>query len=222
MHIMYKQFVIFVLILVVVPLVLAADAPPTELFVGQAEGNKFLAAEVTRQMGVAKTDIIQAVNDNNDQNFMFFDSRMGQLMADIKMKTVLAAIGAAMVANAIITIVLLRTIKNYSYEKYLEDTLEKYKTHQEVIDSPSKGMSGMQEQQWNVQQPADTLGNIYGQEFAGQATQMNQWLAQPNSGAWRAPVDTQQEFVQQPYGYQPSSIDDPMQSPGWDPRYNNG
>ena len=225
---MSKNIVTYVLILVVLVPIVFADANLTSFDTSGLQPldaqNRFLSAEVTRQLTIMQTNIIKDTHDYNDENFQIFDGRMSVLMADIRMKTVLGAIGAAMVANAIIAILLLRTMKKYSYEKYMENLLEKYQKQEVAKDTPSKGLQGMQEQQWNVQPPANTLGNTYGQEFASQSTMMNQWQTQPDSGAWRAPVETQREIVQQPYGYQPQTppITDPMQSPQWDPRYDNG
>ena len=229
---MSRNVVTYALILVVLtPLVFADNftAIDTSGLAPLDAQNRFLAAEVTRQLTVMQTNIIKDTHDYHDQNFQIFDGRMSALMADIRMKTVLGAIGAAMVANAIIALLLLRTMKKYSYEKYMENMLVKYQKQEEAKDAPSKGLQGMQNPEWAVQQPASTLGYVKGHEFASQSTMMNQWQTQPDSGAWRAPVETQQEIMQQPYGYQPQPsqpqsppITDPMQSPGWDPRYDNG
>jgi hypothetical protein len=98
-------------------------------------------------------------------------------------------------------------MKNYSYEKYLEKTLDKYKSEIEASGRESKGIQEMQQPQWDVQQPAQTLGNEYGQVFASQQTQMNAWQAQPTyQGAWKAPIQTQPD------------IQNPMDSPQWDPK----
>ena len=213
---MYNKIAWFMLLLVVLPFAFAADplpgtvVPPAtgnELFLGQAQGNQFLAAEVSRQMKLSQDAIIKSVKDYNDENFQVLDTRMNTLMNDIRMKTVLGAIGACLVAMGLSAFLLIRTMKNYSYEKYLEKTLDKYKSEIDASGRESKGVQEMQQSQWNVQQPAQTLGNEYGQVFASQQTQMNAWQAQPTyQGAWKAPIQTQPD------------IQNPMDSPQWDPQ----
>lgn len=204
-----RYLVIVGLMLFIVPICVKAAPADVSSDIGSAaldQQNKFLAAEVTRQMKTSQDEIIKAVEAYNDENFQIFDARITTVVNDLRMKTVLGAIGASLVAMGLVAFLLIRTMKNYSYEKYLEKALDKYKSELES-GKGGKGMQEMQQSQWDVQQPAPTIGNEYGQVFASQQTQMNTWQAQPTyQGAWQAPIETQKD------------IQDPMQSPQWDPQ----
>lgn len=184
---------------------------------GLAEGNRFLAAEVSREMRDAKDEIITSVKSYQDENFQIFDVRMTTFMTETKTKVALGAIGAALIANAIVALILFRVTRNYSYEKYLEGRLANFKDSGDTRPL-SPGMANMQQPTWNDQVPNQTMGMIYGQEAAAQMTQMNAWQAQPAyQGAWQPPLEVEPEYNRTPGGHYRADSNDPMDSPGWNP-----
>lgn len=161
--------------------------------------NRYLSAEVSRQIKTAKEDIIQAVNDNNDDNFRLFDQRMNNLMQDTRIKVILGGIGAILIANAIAALILIRSWKKYSYEAYLENLLKKKEKEQpqQTQEVPQDAyqqaqLQQMQQTEWYPQQPQESLGMRYGQAQASDMSYVNQWQTQPAyAGAWQSPVETQ-------------------------------
>lgn len=229
----FARYGLFCLVFVLMSIQIMADdastvpttVTSTDAFPGQATTNQFLSAEVSRQMQQGQTNIITAVNQNNDDNFRAFDVRMAQFMADTKMKAVLAMIGASLVTVGIASFFMMRMMRNYSYEVYQEKLIKKHATQIETQASAStQGFQQMQSDQWQVQQPGNYLGMELGPAQAAQGSMMNAWQAQPAyGGAWQSPIQTQQEFSNMPYGHQEEPeererIEDPMQSPGWSPQ----
>ena len=224
---MYNKVVVLVLFLVVlVPVVMAADpvvvSNPSQGY--SPNEVALLAAQVTQEVRKSQDEIISQVNAYNDENFMIFDQRMAGVITDIKTKVALGAIGAALIANALVAYFIMRTMKTYSYEKFLEKTIGKYEKNVASMqpDATSQGMQQMAQPSWDVQQPNQTLGMQYGQQFASEATQMNAWQSQPAyGGAWQSPVQTQPEYSRTPVSHEfinrNERIDDPMQSPQWTP-----
>lgn len=196
--------------------------------------NRYLAAEVSRQMKTTKEDIIVAINDYNDENFQVFDRRMNVLMLDTRMKVILGGIGAVLVANAIAAMILIKSWKRYSYEAYLEALLKKQAEEVKSVEDAESDqheqsqLQQMQQSEWAPQQPVQTIGMQYGQAQASDMSYVNQWQTQPAyAGAWKSPVETEIEpsnTWQQAQQYQPQPQPQPQQqyqddqNQGW----NNG
>lgn len=198
-----------------------------EAFSGQTEGNRYLSAELSKNMAQQKEDIIKAVNSNNDDNFREFDARINTYLNNVKMKITLAAAGASLIATAIAALFMMRQFKHYSYETYQAKIINKQINEKAAEGNDQKGLEQLQQPVWNPQQPGDTLSMHVGQTQAAQMTQMNAWQAQAAyGGGWQSPLETQQEYNHVPGGHiyddehkaELYSTEDPMQSPGWDPR----
>jgi hypothetical protein len=230
-----RWVIVAFILLLVVPHVYAVD----EVLPGLAEGNKFLAAEVSREIRDAQENIKTDMKAYQDENFQIFDSRMTQFMSDAKMKMALGAIGAALISGALMALFLFRITRNYSYEKYLEGRLVQFKENNDARDI-SKGLAKMQQATWNDHVPNPTMGMVYGQAEAANMTQMNQWQSQPTyAGGWQSNVQVQPEYNRTPGGYYadpavqgqqfaaqlneqkpqfyPHDKNDPLDSPGWNP-----
>jgi hypothetical protein len=133
----------------------------------------------------------------------------------------MAAAGASLVASAIVAFLMMRTFKNYSYEKYLEKMLAKETKRLSKDKRDVVPLVEMQQPVWNPQQPQENLEMRFGADVAAQMSAMNAWQAHPAyAGAWQAPVNVQPEYNRAPMGrFQDiDKIEDPMQSPQWDPR----
>lgn len=207
---MHKYVVILWVMLLVVPYSMAAE----EVLTGQEAANRFLSAEVTRQMQQSEQSIIEAVNQYNDENFMAFDGRMASVMTEIRIKYLLAAIGASLISAGICTLVILRVVKNNSYERYLEKLVGNYEK-QESAKRDAKGMEELQQEQWNQPKPNNPdLGQSLGPAAMAVASSMNQWQQQPaHDTAWRPP-DVQQEYRPIVPQYRSPNDQDPMDV-GW-------
>lgn len=195
---MYKYVVIIMLMLAAILVIEPVQANQHEQQNTQNldQANRFLSAEVTRQLNTMKTEISTELKTHQDDNFRIFDQRMHELMEQTKWKVILGALGAFFLGAAVSTYALQKTMRNYSYEKYLEKMVEKG-----TMASPDFSMNDTQQAQWQPQQPTNTLGMQYGQQAASEMTQMNQWQAQPAyDGAWQSPVQAQPEYNQFPYG----------------------
>jgi hypothetical protein len=181
------------------------------------QDDRMLAAQTAQEIRAAKDDIISAVNAYNDENFQIFDARMDEFLKDTKTKVALGAIGASLVANALAAYLVMRTMKRYSYETYQQKLIGKMQEEAREKDNQIAGMQQMQQPDWAPQQPQNTMGMVYGQSQASEMSQMNSWQGQPAYfGSWQSPIDVKPEYSHRPAGYE--HIDDPMQSPQWDPR----
>lgn len=213
-----------------------------------SQANRFLAAETARQIDQMQTEITQDLQEYQDENFLILDQRMTQVMEDTKWKVLLATLGAVMVGSAIVAFFLIRSIQNYSYEKYQEKLLKRTPgddrgvvvTNSEYAEAdydPNQyaGVQEMQQNEWRPQQSYPTMSTQFGQTAASQMTQMNSWQMQPAyDGAWQSPEQPQREQYQGPAGYQYADQyqrqyqdqyppqeeynEDPMASPGWNPQ----
>ena len=195
---MYKYVVIIMLMLAALLVVqpVSANQHETQSSQNLDQANRFLSAEVTRQLNTMKTEISTELKIHQDDNFRIFDQRMHELMDEVRWKIILGALGAFFLGAAVSTYVLQKNMRNYSYEKYLEKQLQ-----QGTFASPDRSMDATQQAQWQPQQPTNTIGMQFGQQAASEMTQMNQWQAQPAyDGAWQSPVQAQPEFNQYPYG----------------------
>ena len=239
---MLRHFVIVCLLLVILPysILAAADTPPgvvpvTNSLSSSAEidkANKYLAAEVSRQIADSQAKSLQEMKNYNDENFQIFDGRMSELVSDMKMKFVIGGLGVVFLAMGLGTYLMMKQLKRYSYETYLEQVIEKQMLVGKPVDQPQyteaeqQGMQQMRQQEWHPQQSQQTIGMDMGQQWASEQTAMNQWQAQPAyDGSWKAPIETvpqyKEEWMQehnfpapkeQGRGTQEYS-DDPMNSP---------
>lgn len=212
----------FVLFLIIVNCVSATDIPGTSVGTTTSidTANKYLSAEVSKQIQASKDDTIRELKAYQDENFQMLDSRMSSTMQDVKMKTLLGVSGVALIVNALAAIIISRTYRKYSYEKYQEGIIGKQQEQMESLQQ-TPGMQQMQQPVWDPQQPQETVGMYMGQSAAFDGTQMNAWQAQPAyAGAWKAPLDAQPDYD---YNREPEVIsriipghlNDPLQSPEW-------
>jgi len=165
---------------------------------GVEAGNRFLAAEVSRQMMLSKDDILKNLKEYQDENYRILDGRLIEAISDMKMKMTLGVVGAILFVNAFVVWILARKMRNYSFEKYQEDLIGK---QQQQIDEMSHyqqqygGVSQMQQPTWAPQQSPQTFGMAVGQAKASEMTQMNAWQAQPAyDGAWKSPIVAQPNY----------------------------
>ena len=165
-----------------------------------SEQNKYLTAETKKELNSMKEELLTSLKENQDANFMTLDARMVQLMADIRIKVILAGIGAVIAAQSLFTYMLLRSFKSYSYETYLEKIIgEKlgasaFANPIQSQDLQQQGLNQMQEQQWQPQEVQQTVSTEYGQIAVSDMSYMNEWQHQPvYDGAYRAPPPSQYE-----------------------------
>jgi hypothetical protein len=200
---MSKLFVAFVMLLVVSTGVLAADVNADAQAAVKAsvdQANRFLAAEVTKQMAESQKVMVEELKANNDDNFRIFDQRMNALIQDVKMKIVLLGLGSVMIANAIVSFFLIQAWRKYSYERYLEQVIDR-QTEELSANSAQMGeFMKTLEPTWTPQQPTETVGMRFGQAAAAEMSQMNAWQMQPvYQGAWVSPQQPNQPYQNQPY-----------------------
>lgn len=195
------------------------SATSHEVLTGQDAANRFLSAEVGRSMTQAKEEIITEVKAYNDENFQIFDARIIGYMQEIRIKMVLLSIGTMLIAGGIITLVLFRTIKNNSYEQYLEKTMQKYDQQLATEREKSKGMEQMMQKEWQQERNAQTVTDQVGVAAAATMSQMNAWQAHPaHDTAWQPPQEYVQEYrpIPAPH-YTAPNTEDPMDV-GWNNR----
>lgn len=224
---MSRHIVTLLIMLVFLPVVFAANStvvsPTFDINTGLPtdSANRFLAAEVTRQITTMQEAIVKSTNDYNDQNFILFDNRLSKALSDLRVKVALGVIGAALLVNALVAFFIMRTMKNYSYEKYQEKTIGKLQEAVQEKDRTIEGMNQTAHQpEWFPQKTTETMGVVYGQAAANDMSQMNAWQAVPAyQGGWQAPIPVQPEYSHVPAGYKyMDNIQDPMQSPQWTPQ----
>lgn len=215
---MYRQLVCIVMFLVVSGVVYAAETPPpapsvpTPTATPVTEANRFLSAEVAKQIQAEQEVILQKVNDNNDANFKELDNQMRQLMVDTKMKVIIGGIGAILIANAVVGLVLARYWKKYSYEQYQRDVIvgkdgvigEQKKQLDELRSAEQ--MQQMQQQVWYPQEVPQSVETMFGSTAVANMSQMNAWQSKPvYGGAWQSPLDVERyDFMPQPWANVPS------------------
>ena len=186
-----------------VALVPASTSPVTTV----DQANKFLAAEVTRQMKQSQEEMLAALSNTNDINFIEFDKRVQAFTVTAKQQIIIGGIGAVLVANALIGLALIWVFRRYSYEYYQQKMLEAKEQEIEAVKRDLKGFQELQQPAWNMQQPQQTVGMQYGQQMAGDMSMMNQWQTQPAyAGSWTSPQETSKEYA----AYERS---DPMAKP---------
>lgn len=160
--------------------------------------NRFLAAETAKAIKASGDEVAAQLIQNNDANFIEFDKRMNQLMQDTRLQVIIGGIGSILVANALVGIMLAVMHKRYSLEYYQQQLLGKQSEEIDRLRSMQEmqGFNQMQQQSWQIQEPAKTLGTEFGQAAVGQVSQMNAWQMQPTyQGAWQAPQENVQRYV---------------------------
>jgi len=207
------------MLLVCAVFVMAADQPAGTTPIQNAQvdqANKYLSAEVARQMKDSKDEMLKEMQAYQDENFRIFDGRMQGLMDDSFQNVILGGIGAMLLASGFVAYVLTRYFKTYSYEMYQQKLIGKQQEQMQLQEEELQGLRGMQQGTWDVQPPSQTIGMQYGQPWASESTVMNQWQAQPAyDGAWRAPIETQSEFTVTGERKRTSESEDPMGMPAW-------
>jgi hypothetical protein len=198
---MYRHVVWFVLILVLMGVVSAADAnsgAPLQAAVNAQveQANRFLSAEVAKQIQIEQEKVMAAVNANNDANFQTFDGRMALMLLNVRQQVIVGGIGAILIANAIVGLFLLRAWRRYSYEYYQEQIIKKQTQEIGNLSGELEKIQQMQQQSWYPQPELNTISAKMGQVEAMNMTQMNQWQMQPAyAGSWQPPQqDSQQRW----------------------------
>jgi len=187
--------------------------PATQAQVDAA--NKYLSAEVAKQIQTSSASMLKQMQDYQDENFRIFDGRMQQLMDDGFTKAILGGFGAMLLASGIVAYILTKYFKTYSYEKYQEKIIGQQQEQLQARGQELQAMREMQQPEWEVQRPQETVGMRYGQSWASDMTAMNQWQAQPAyDGAWRAPIETKPEFSKSGEP-QSAESENPMGMPEW-------
>lgn len=180
------------------------------------EANRYLTAEVSRQITAEKEEILQEMKNYQDENFQIFDGRMSLLMQDTKNAVIIGSVGAAALANAIVGLALLIFMRKYSYEGYLKGLLEKqgnqilelHELNAKDVKRDLQGVMEMQAESRQQQVPTNTLGMQYGQVQAGRMSEMNQWQNIPAyQGSWVPPRENVQQQVMPNWQVPPSNFD---------------
>jgi hypothetical protein len=190
------------LLVILIPSVMAAiedQQTIQNVVVAQTDqANRFLSAEVSKQIKAEQEAIIKQVNDNNDANFQMLDVRTSQMMADTKQRVIIGGIGAILVANAIVALFLMRAWRRYSFEYYQQQIIKKQGTHIKVVEDELKELK---ERTWNIQTPVPTYSDVVGQAQAMDMSQMNQWQLQPAyAGSWAPPREEVEQEQKTPWG----------------------
>jgi hypothetical protein len=200
---------IFVVMLVVIlPLTYAADTQELQTAAvdkAVADANRFLAAETTKQMKAGFEDVKTQINSNNDENMRILDTRMGNLIMDVKQKIIIGTLGAILVAQAIIGLALMYVWRRYSYEYYQSQLIKGQKEEIEAMKSErdQRSMAEMQQPQWYPQEVQKTYSTEHGQAAAANMSAMNAWQMQaPHQGYWVSPQPVQPIPPYDPSKYQ--------------------
>jgi len=196
-----------------------------------SQSNRFLSAEAAKQFTAMEASLLTDLKAYQDENFGMLDARMIKSMQDTRWQVLLATIGAVFVSSGLVAYLMLRSMKNYSYETYLEKLIGKGAQNEQVPqntqDQGLAGLQNMQQPEWKPQEPNPTVSTQFGQSAASQMTQMNAWQMQPAyNGSWESPEKPQSD-VKIPesrlngWGPAPNwkmDSQDPMDSPGWNPK----
>lgn len=210
---MWKGFVLFAIILVCSSGFVLAESANTDMqriVDAQTEqANKFLSAELSRQIKTEMETVKQQINDNNDENMRMLDSRMANIIIDVKQKIILGTLGAILVAQAIIGLAMMYVWRRYSFEYYQSKIIQGQKEELEAMKSERdvQGIATLQQADWQMQQVQETAATRFGQAAAANVSMMNQWQTQPAyQGAWvspqqvqKMPAAPQQQYPQQQY-----------------------
>lgn len=199
------------------PIVTAGEAQSQNLVNLQLqESNRFLSAEVAKQMKALQEDLLKKVNDNNDANFKALDDRMMALIEQERLRVVIGGLGAVLIANAFIGLAYLWITKRYSYETHLEKLIGRQQKEFDAFkERYDKTLQELQKDTWNVQKPQETIGMKLGQDVVSNQSQMNQWQYQaPYEGGWQRTDNV----VPQPVYEQMQEMYQPMSEPWKEPQ----
>jgi hypothetical protein len=185
---MLYKFVLCVLVLVVSSsLVCAVDvSSSTEAMnIQMAESNRFLAAEVSKQIRAANDETVKALKEYQDENFMMLDERMSATMHEVQQRLIVGAAGAILLGGALIGFFMFHLARKYSYERYLEDELERRDVlPPQGYQQPTEAMQQVQQPTWQQQQPFQSVAMDMGQSVSNMS-QFNNWQVQPaRQGGW--------------------------------------
>lgn len=231
---MWKQLVIFVLMLGVISPVMALHE------VGHVEGqpatttqeatSRFLSAEAQRVIKDEMAIVQGNMETYQDENFQIFDVRMQNLVNDMLMKFVLTSLGAFLIGGASVALLMQAGLKKFAVQRYAEIAMEQVEQpvnpmEEQLGDFVAPELQVMQQPDWHPQPQDSSLGTELGQEEVSNLTQMNAWQAQPShESGFKSPIETHKEYSQTPYGYddtrespvQGKQLDDPLASPEWE------
>lgn len=208
------------ILLVLAPAVFAQDAIDVSQLPGSVQqqveaSNRFLSAEVGKQIRSANEQTLQELKDYQTENFVELDMRMSTIAEDMKKKLILGGIGAMLLASGIVAIVYMWITKRYSYEVYLQNYItemhKKYEPlkdgEQKIIPLQAKNaqqeriMAEMQQRDWQYGRPTQglTATGVIDQSQAADYSQLNEHQYNPAyAGAW-VPEQGQGVFGQQQF-----------------------
>jgi hypothetical protein len=154
------------------------------------DANRFLSAEVTRAIKKGQEETLAEVKRASDENFQILDVRMSQLMSDAQMRVIIGGIGAILVANALVAIVLSYVSRRYSFEYYQDKIIGQQQTEIADLKGRVDGGGKFQQRSWTDQVPTKTVTDQIGVAAAGSVSAMNAWQHQAaRQGAWVPPSD---------------------------------
>lgn len=179
---MSNKLVVCALILFVLVPVYAADAVDLQV----AEANRYLAAETAKQIKTATTEMETSLKAYQDENFMLLDQRMDKTMREAQQRLILGVAGAVLLGGALMGYFMFHLARRYSYERYLEEELEKRDAMQpQGFQQPEANMQQAQQPTWQPQQPFQSIGMEVGQASAANMSQFNNWQVQSTRpGGW--------------------------------------
>lgn len=195
---MLKLFSIFILCVVLLNPVLAADAAVVSQNAMQAsidEANRYLSAENSRALTAMRQSIVDELKGYQDENFQTLDGRMQTLMYDVKMRIILGGIGSMLLASGLVAMAYMWITRRYSYENYLQNVIKKYEeTSKEPVQFKQaeppvlRGMSDLHDPQgWNYGGPLQSMtgSGTIDQMQAGEVSMLNEHQHDPvYKGAW--------------------------------------
>jgi hypothetical protein len=195
--------------------------------------NRFLSAEVGRQIRSANEETLRSLRDYQTENFMELDVRMTTVAEDMKKKLILGGIGAMLLSSGLVALVFMWITRRYSYEKYLEKYIAD--VHTGAVDSQKapkfilsderkeRVSNEIQQREWEYGRPTQglTATGVLTPAQAGNVTQFNEYQNDPAyAGSWVPQqgqgVYGQQQFMPQGQAYseqQPLMQQSQMQSP---------
>jgi hypothetical protein len=221
---MLRKIVIFWCLLMLVPVSSFAEVQDSSLqnAIGAQvdQANRYLSAENSKALEKMKEDILTDMKAYNDENFRIFDTRMQNLMLDVKLRLIVGSLGVILLANGVVALVMIWVTRNYSYEAYL---MKVAKQKQVRVDSPEnaqqlqkdmKQINGMKQEAWEQQVPHQTLAMKLGEVEVANTSDMNRWQHQPAyQGAWTPPAQHAQQYGYQQYADQRGYTQDQRQYP---------
>lgn len=149
------------------------------------EANRFLAAEATKQIKAMGEELEKKLKTYQDENFMMLDQRMDKTMRESQQRLIVGSAGAILLGGALIGYFMFHLARKYSYERYLEDELERRDALQvQGFQQPTEALQQMQQPTWQQQQPFQSVAMDMGQSVSN-SSQFNNWQVQsPRQGGW--------------------------------------